>query len=48
VNVLNATNQGVPDSERFPAVILASGRFFGQARFWTDPRTAVAGARFTF
>jgi outer membrane receptor protein involved in Fe transport len=44
----NVGNQGVPDSDRFPAVILRSGPSFGQPRFWTDPRTVRVGIRYMF
>jgi hypothetical protein len=47
-DVFNVTNQGVPDSARFPAVLLASGPTFGQVRFWTNPRTARVGVRLAF
>ena len=47
-DVFNVNNQGVPDSNQFPPVIVHSGSAFGRPRVWTDPRALRLGARLRF
>jgi hypothetical protein len=48
VDVMNLTNQGIPDPSFRRPVITFSGPFFAQPQFWLPPRTVYAAVRASF